>query len=332
MRRYTTYLLAMIALSACRASKPVYLFTSFREPATAGLYFLYSKDGYHWTDLGGPWLRPEVGPRKLMRDPSIVQGPDGVFHLVWTTNWSKDKGFGYAESKDLIHWSPERFIPVMENEPATVNVWAPDLFYDRDSSRYVIVWASTIPYRFPKGQEPEDDNQRLYYTTTRDFVSFTPERLFLDPGFSSIDATIVHPSAGHYVLVFKDNTRPERDIKVAFADSVLGPYTHVSTPFTAEFTEGPTATRVGKDWLIYYDAYRKKTFGAARTRDFHTFTDISNQVSVPAGHKHGTIFMVSRKVLRGLQAAAAQGPAAVQHRGQPENDTTNQNTTPHATR
>ncbi|TDX01383.1 glycoside hydrolase family 43 protein [Dinghuibacter silviterrae] len=297
-------LLALCLLGACRESRSVYLFTSFREPATAGLYFLYSRDGYHWKDLGGPWLPPDVGPRKLMRDPSIVQGPDGVFHLVWTTNWSGDKGFGYAFSTDLIHWSPQQFIPVMEDEPSTVNVWAPDLFYDKDSSRFVIVWASTIPFRFPKGQEPENDNQRLYYATTKDFKTFTPERLFLDPGFSSIDATIVQPGPGQYVLVFKDNTRPERDIKVAFASSVLGPYTNVSPSLTAEFTEGPTATRVGKDWLIYYDAYRKKMFGAARTRDFHTFTDITAQVSVPKGHKHGTIFMVTRKTLRGLQEAS----------------------------
>jgi hypothetical protein len=299
-------LVTLCSLSACRGSRPVYLFTSFREPATAGLYFLYSRDGYHWKDLGGPWLRPAVGPRQLMRDPSIVQGPDGIFHLVWTSNWSGDKGFGYASSKDLIHWSPQQFVPVMEREPTTVNVWAPDLFYDKDSSRYVIVWASTIPYRFPKGQEPEDDNQRLYYTTTTDFKTFSPGRLFLDPGFSSIDATIVHPGEGRYVLVFKDNTRPERDIKVAFASSVLGPYTDVSRPLTAEFTEGPTVTKVGKDWLIYYDAYRKKIFGAARTRDFHTFTDITPEVSVPAGHKHGTIFKVSRKVLRGLLEAGIQ--------------------------
>jgi len=39
-----------------------------------------------------------------MRDPSMVRTPDGTYHLVWTTSWKGDLGFGYAYSKDLIHW------------------------------------------------------------------------------------------------------------------------------------------------------------------------------------------------------------------------------------
>ena len=278
------------------------MFTSFHEPATGGLRLLYSYDGYHWTDLADSFLLPKVGTKPVMRDPSICQGPDGTFHLVWTSSWEGDKGFGYASSRDLIHWSDEQYIDVMSGEPTTVNVWAPEVFYDAPSDQFIIVWASTIPYRFPRGQEPEDNNHRLYYTTTRDFKTFSKTALFLDPGFSSIDAMIVRRDVGQYVLVFKDNTRPERDIKVAFADQAAGPYTKVSAPITEPFTEGPTTTKVGKDWLIYFDMYRKKTFGAVKTRDFKTFTDISKEISIPAGHKHGTIFKTSRKVLNKLKA------------------------------
>ena len=290
----------MALLSSCGRS--VYMFTSFHEPATGGLRLLYSYDGYHWTDLADSFLLPKVGTKPVMRDPSICQGPDGTFHLVWTSSWEGDKGFGYASSRDLIHWSDEQYIDVMSGEPTTVNVWAPEVFYDAPSDQFIIVWASTIPYRFPRGQEPEDNNHRLYYTTTRDFKTFSKTALFLDPGFSSIDAMIVRRDVGQYVLVFKDNTRPERDIKVAFADQAAGPYTRVSAPITEPFTEGPATTKVGKDWLIYFDMYRKKTFGAVKTRDFKTFTDISKEISIPAGHKHGTIFKTSRKVLNKLKA------------------------------
>ena len=89
-----------------------------------------------------------------MRDPSLLRGPDGVYHLVWTTGWRKDQGFGYAQSKDLVHWSPQQFIPVMEHEPTTVNVWAPELFYDEPNEQFIIIWASTIPGRFPDHVEP----------------------------------------------------------------------------------------------------------------------------------------------------------------------------------
>src|SRR5690606_24941028 len=98
-----------------REEKEAYIFTSFREPATDGLFLAYSEDGYHWSDLGGPFLKPEVGEGKLMRDPSMVKGPDGTFHLVWTTAWRGDRGFGYASSKDLLHWSEQKFIPAMEH-------------------------------------------------------------------------------------------------------------------------------------------------------------------------------------------------------------------------
>jgi len=43
-----------------------------------------------------------------------------------------------------------------------------------------------------------------------------------------------------------------------------------------------------------------------RTTDFKTFTDIADSVSVPQGHKHGTIFKVSEKTLNQLKLAAAQ--------------------------
>src|SRR5690606_19643360 len=110
-----------------------------------------------WQDMGRSFLRPEIGANKLMRDPSMVQGPDGTFHLVWTSGWKGDKGFGYASSKDLLHWSGQQFIPVMEHEPNTVNVWAPELYYDQATAQFIIIWASTIPHRFPRGVEEEDN-------------------------------------------------------------------------------------------------------------------------------------------------------------------------------
>ncbi|RRB02446.1 glycoside hydrolase family 43 protein [Larkinella rosea] len=298
MKRLSYLFGLFLLLSSC--SKEVFLFTSFHEPANEGLRFLYSKDGYHWTDLNRTFLKPEIGNQKVMRDPSIAQGKDGTFHLVWTSSWKEDKGFGYASSKDLIHWSEERFIPVMEHEPTTVNVWAPELFYDQEADRFVIIWASTIPNRFERGVEEEKNNHRMYFTTTKDFRTFAPTQLFLDPKFSVIDAVIVKRKAADYVLVLKDNTRPERNLKVAFGPNATGPFTGVSSPFTQKFTEGPSVVKVGKDWLIYFDSYQNKTYDAVKTRDFKTFTAISDRISVPEGHKHGTIFKVKKRILTKL--------------------------------
>ena len=151
------------------AEKEYYISTSFHEPANEGLRYIYSQDGFHWDSIPGTWLKPLVGNQKVLRDPSITQTPDGTFHLVWTSSWKGDLGFGYASSKDLIHWSKQQLIPVMKSEPTTVNVWAPDIFYDDEKAEFVVVWASCVPNRFKRGVEDEKNNHRLYYITTKDF-------------------------------------------------------------------------------------------------------------------------------------------------------------------
>ena len=205
MNKKITAALLLSLLSMMVWAKDIYVSTSFHEPATEGLRFIYSRDGIRWDSIQGVFLRPQVGKQKVMRDPSIVRSPDGTFHLVWTSSWRGDRGFGYASSKDLIHWSQQRFIEVMD-DTTTVNVWAPELFYDDVKKQFLVVWASCVPGRFPDHQEEHLNNHRLYYTTTKDFKTFAKTRLFYDPGFSDIDATLVKRGTRDYVMVVKDNS------------------------------------------------------------------------------------------------------------------------------
>ncbi len=296
--RYTIIILLFVSLVSC--NRKAWVFTSFHEPADAGLRMLYSYDGKKWTDLDTVLLRPSVGNQKVMRDPSMVQDKNGTFHLVWTSSWRGDKGFGYASSKDLLNWSAQQFIPVLQKEPVVVNSWAPELFYDEDADQFMIIWASCIPGRFDRGIEEDSNNHRMYVTTTKDFKTFSETKLFLDPGFSVIDAVIVKRGDKDYVLVLKDNTRPERNLKVAFADNPLGPWKNISTPFSDKFTEGPSVIKLKKEWLIYFDSYQKKIYEAVSTTDFKEFSNVTTDVRVPEGHKHGTIVPVKRKIIRQL--------------------------------
>ena len=91
-----------------------------------------------------------------------------------------------------------------------------------------------------------------------------------------------------------------RNIKVAFGKSPLGPFGKSSEPFTAHLSEGPTVVKVGKEWLIYYDNYGEKNYKASSTTDFVHFEDVSSKISLPEGHKHGTITTISEEVLKGL--------------------------------
>lgn len=298
--------------------KEYFISTSFHEPATDGLRFIYSEDAIHWKAMPDIFLEPRVGKQKVLRDPSIIRTPDGIFRLVWTSSWRGDRGFGYAQSKDLMHWTDVKFVTVM-SDTTTVNVWAPELFWDDTRNQAMIVWASCVPGKFPDGLEEHNNNQRLYYSTTKDFKTFTPGKLLIDPGFSCIDATILKRGTKVYVMILKDNTRPERDIKVSFAADPEGPWSAASAPFTDKFCEGPTVVELRSEdiktftgngkgdnsdivaprgWLVYYDAYRLKRFGAAFTEDFIHFKDVSDKVDVPEGHKHGTMFKVPEHILK----------------------------------
>ncbi len=284
----------------------LYMFTSFHEPADEGLRFLYSENGIDWDSVPGTWLKPELG-MNIMRDPSIVMGPDSTYHLVWTIAWKGDTGFGYSSSKDLVNWTPQRRIPAMDSIPSTQNVWAPELFYDDEKDQFMIVYAScVVDAGYDVGIEEEKNNHRLYYLTTKDFETFSEPKIFYEPGFSCIDAVIVKRAPKDYVMVLKDNTRPNRNIKVAFAEDAEGPYSEPSEAFTEMLTEGPSVAKVGDDYYIYYDVYKKYIYGAHKTKDFIHFTDVTDSISVPNGHKHGTIFRAPRSVVENLIESSKQ--------------------------
>ncbi len=292
-----------------------YLFSSFRENGD-GLHLAWSDDGLKWTAPAGDrvFLEPKVGA-KLMRDPCVFQGLDGTFHMVWTSGWY-DRVIGYASSGDLIHWSAQKAIPVMEHEPTARNCWAPEITFDRSRRQYIIFWASTIPGRFPATDASGDNglNHRIYCTTTRDFQVFTPTRLFYDPGFSVIDATMLE-KGGTFHLFFKDETaKPvKKHLRIATGLSVEGPFTEMSDPFTPSWVEGPTVLKVGDQYILYYDKYRERKYGAMRSVDLKKWDDISAQLSLPPGTRHGTAFKVDREVLAKLLRAGPEvGPPGSQ--------------------
>lgn len=288
-----------------------FLFTSFRGNGEDGLHLALSHDGFHWTALNGdrPFLRSEIG-NKLMRDPCLAQGPDGTFHLVWTTGWTAESGkiIGYARSRDLIHWSAPRGIEVMQREPRTRNVWAPELFYDATHARWLIFWSSTIPGRFHETDATGDDgyNHRIYFTTTPDFATFSESRLFFDPGFNCIDATLLKADDTFY-LIFKDERKNplKKNLRFATAREAAGPFGPPAEPFTGDWVEGPSATRIGDWFYVYFDHYASPHYyGAVRTKDFKTWEDVSKQMSFPRDHRHGTVLRVSSQLATALAGFA----------------------------
>jgi beta-xylosidase len=287
--------------------KDIFLFSFFQGNGEDGLHLAYSYDGLTWEALNNnqSFLTPQVGNDKLMRDPCIISGPDGKFHMVWTVSWN-EKGIGYASSEDLINWSEQKYIPVMEHEPTARNCWAPEVFYDDASKQYIIFWSTTIPGRFPESASTGDDsyNHRMYYVTTKDFETVSETQLFYDRGFNVIDGTLVKED-GKYILFLKDETRhpAEKNIRVATSNQLTKGYSKASEPITGDYwAEGPTPVKIGEHWVVYFDKYTERKMGAVRSSDLENWEDISDQIDFPEGTRHGTVLKVPESVLENLKS------------------------------
>lgn len=308
MRIIIILVITFVVVSGCTEQKSdVYLFSFFKGNGEDGLHLAASEDGYNWVELnnGESFLIPNVGIDKLMRDPCIIKGADDKFHMVWTVSWN-EKGIGYANSEDLIHWSEQKYIPVMHHEPDARNCWAPELFYDEDSEQYMIYWATTIPGRFPETDSTSESgyNHRMYYTTTKNFTTFNDTKILYDKGFSVIDATIVKEGT-QYTMFLKNETllpEPEKNIWIATSNQLTSGYSQASDPISPNWVEGPTVIKIEDKWIVYYDMYRKHIMGAVASYDLRNWINISDSLNFPKGTRHGTVFKVKRSILNGLMS------------------------------
>lgn len=315
--------LAVLTLSAvlheAKAQDKAYLFSYFADQ-DGGLLMAYSYDGLDWKDLscGKPIMKPYLGPDKLLRDPSICKGPDGLFHMAWTTGWW-DRIIGHASSPDLIHWSEQQTIGVMMHEPEAKNSWAPEITYDKKSGEYFIYWATTIPGRHKEVATSEEEkglNHRIYYVTTRDFRKFSKTRMYFNPDFCVIDAAIVKDNkSGDFIMVLKNENSnpPEKNIRITRSKSLKKGFpTKVSAPITGNYwAEGPSPIFIGNTLYVYFDKYKNGEYGAVRSLDNgKNWEDISDKVHFPAGMRHGTAFEVDATVLENLLKHFSATPCA----------------------
>ena len=271
-----------------------YLYATFHDPGSSGVYFAISDDGHKWKMLNGgkPWLAPSH-PGELMRDPFLTRGPDGEFHMVWTWEW-RVKSIGYAHSKDLVHWSEQKEIPLMAGIEGTRNTWAPEIYWDTPKKQWLIIWSSVV--------DGKHEGNRIYSAMTADFDHFTTPAIFFDPGFEVIDATILQTGSKYY-MVFKDERKEplKKFLQIASGASLEGPWTDISEPFTESWSEGPSAMKIGSEYIVYYDHYRDpKRMQAVHSKDLKHWAPLD--VEFPAGSKHGSFLKITKEEARRLKS------------------------------
>ncbi|WP_433553561.1 bacterial Ig-like domain-containing protein [Micromonospora zamorensis] len=166
-----------------------------------------------------------------VRDPSLVRSPEGDrFHRLATDLNVDGRAYGWQgwdwaqsgasrhievwESTDLRTWSAQRHVLVAPEEAGMT--FAPEAIWDESIGAYVVYWTSSMyapgtyctPDRTdPLGRSPLTRNQTLY-STTRDFVTFTPPRVMSGrPHHGTLDAVIIRDDAdGSYHRFVADRT------------------------------------------------------------------------------------------------------------------------------
>ena len=280
----------------------MFLMSYFRTEAEA-LHLAVSADGLSWEALNGN--RPVLAgtlPGGSIRDPFLLQSEDGLFHLLATSGW-RNQGILHAQSTDLIHWQQQDSVPVMAGVPGVRNCWAPECFYDFDDGVYRILWSSSVVLSATE----ENWDHRIWETTTEDFQTYSPARVFFDPGYSVIDATVTR-FGDHWLMAFKDErgqNQPDTDfkaIRVAWAAQAAGPYSEISELLSPPLTEGPILFRRNGMLTMLFDHFMAGHFGGLQSANGLTWNALPEPLVLPDGLRHAAVLEVEDSFAAALRA------------------------------
>lgn len=243
-----------------------YLFVHFTSGNTGDkehIWFSVSRDGLHWTDLGGdePLLKSRLGTKGI-RDPFILYDENLKKYFIIATDLCTANGDWYSfshhgsrsllvwESEDLINWSDERLVEVGIESAGCV--WAPEAIFCKEKNMWFVFWASCV-----KEDGDTEHKQRIYGSFTKDFKEFTPAFKYIDAETAVIDTNIVWDN-GWYYRFSKDETN--KHITVERCRKLVGEeWESVYSKVLAEFygLEGPECYYLDEQnkWCLIADRY-----------------------------------------------------------------------------
>lgn len=253
-----------------------YLFAYFTADTVAGenVYLAASKGNSAMTwdvqNGGAPVLTSTISEMGL-RDPFIMRSAEGDrFFLIATDlsigrngSWDRALDFGSAhleiwESTDLRTWSQQRHVEV--SGPNASMTWAPEAYWDDEAGEYVVYWSSRVyidstrPY--DKANTPNSTYSKVMYSTTRDFVTFSPAKVWQNAG-DRIDTTMIEDDGTFYrftkevtgcVDILQESSPSIRALTVPgdYAWQTDASCISKTARNTTRTTEGPTIFRANK--------------------------------------------------------------------------------------
>lgn len=289
------------------------------------IYFALSEGNnpLKWKELnnGDPAITSALGEKGL-RDPFIVRSPEGdKFYLIATDlkingdwNWDRAQRRGSRsimvwESTDLINWSEQRMVEVSPKEAG--NTWAPEVVYDETTGEYIVFWASIL---FGNEEHTDWTHNRIMYSKTRDFYTFTEPKVYMDPGYSVIDTTMIKHDGKVYRFTKdeRNNSTSSPNGKFVFqevGDSVFDPTFDLIKEGIGKGSigagEGPTIFKSNTEekWYMFVDEFGGKGYVPFETTNLQSGEwKMSTDYKLPSRPRHGTVLPVTKREHEALLA------------------------------
>ncbi len=311
-----------------------YAFAYFTGDSAAGenIYFAASdgNDALRWTELNGgePVLRSNHGTGGL-RDPFIVRSPEGDNFYLLATDLSIGSGMSWDDaqrvgsrhievwqSNDLVRWSEQRHVEV---SPKTAgNTWAPKALYDESLGAYVVFWASKV-YDASDFRHTGSSYNKMFFSTTRDFVSFTEPEIWYDPGTSVIDSTVLKVGLNYHRFTKDEGAttgcpdivhEKSSDLRaVSPSDAWITVASCIGRNAGAEDVEGPTSFAAnpgdvnGERYYLFVDEYAGRGYIPLTTNDIEQGAwEVPANYDLPSHARHGTVIPVTAAELAALRS------------------------------
>jgi hypothetical protein len=300
--------------------KPVneaYLFAHMTHQDYGRLYYSVSKDGLHWQNLNGG----ESVFDDYHGHPDIVKGPNGKYYIAGNTSDSSPE-INIWISEDLITWKKHAvYTPDLKATPgydeALQRIGAPKLFYDEESSRFIMTWHT--PHKEGTEEDPERywASQRTLYVLSKDLKIFEgPPKMLFDWNIGTIDV-IIRKVEGSYYAILKDETYPTlywptgKTIRISKSSSLLGPYSLPQDPISPNFREAPSLipSPNGEIWYLYYEQYPGVSYGLSISDNLngpwyqasgYTFFSDWDKYSLPEKVRHGCMITITNEEYNNL--------------------------------
>lgn len=295
-----------------------YFFTYFTGEGTSTgeqVHFALSNgnDPLNWRELnnGKPVLTSTLG-EKGVRDPFIIRSPEGdKFYMIATDlkingngNWGRAQTWGSRsimvwESNDLVNWTDQRMVEVAPEEAG--NTWAPEIMYDKTTGEYIVFWASRM---FDDASHTGSAYQKMMYSKTRDFYTFTEPKVYLDYGYSIIDTTMIEHDGKVYRFTKdeQDNGASAPFGKMVFQEvgnSILDPAFKMINQGVGnmKWVEGPTIFKSNTDekWYLFVDEFGGRGYLPFETTNLASGVwTLSSNYNLPASPRHGTVIPITQ--------------------------------------